>query len=136
MIEKVGVQGLNEFSRSLKRIDAELPKLLRVAMNGAADLLIRGAKPKIPRRTGRAADSLKAKSTRTAVRVGVGGNKAPYYPFLDFGGSTGRNNSVKRPFYREGRYLYPTLREQREEFTGVMQGALDEVVQAAGLDVT
>lgn len=135
MIEKVGVQGLAEFNRSLRRVSADAPKGLRVALNEAADHLITKAKPQIPRRTGAAADSLKAKSTRTAVRVGIGGRRAPYVPWLDFGGRTGRNRSVVRPFYKEGRYLYPTLREERPEFTRILEGALVNVVRSAGLEV-
>lgn len=136
MIEKVGVKGLKEFQRSLKKLDADAPKALRLAMNEAADHLIKTAKPQIPRRTGAAADSLKARSTRTAVRVGVGGRRAPYYPWLDFGGRTGPNRSVRRPFYKEGRYLYPTLRESRLEFTRVMEDSLVRVAEGAGLDVS
>ena len=37
MIEKVGVQGLKEFNRALKKLDADAPKGLRLAMNEAAD---------------------------------------------------------------------------------------------------
>lgn len=135
MIEKVGVQGLTELRRSLKKLDANLPKAMRVALNEASDYLISRARPQIPQRTGAARASLKARSTGTAVRVGVGGRKAPYFPWLDFGGRTGRNRSVARPFIKEGRYLYPTLRKDRQQFTDIMQGALTAVAENAGLEV-
>lgn len=132
---KVGVTGLAEFNRGLRKLDKEAPKGLRIALNGVADLLVQRTIPTIPRRTGAAASSLKAKSTRTSARVSVGGRKAPYYPWLDFGGKTGINRSVDRPFYGEGRYLYPTLRRIRPEIETALETALAGVARSAGLDV-
>lgn len=130
------VAGLKEFQKGLRRLDADLPKALRVALNGCSDFLIAKTVPLIPKRSGAAARSLKARSTRTAVRIAVGGKSAPYYPWLDFGGQVGRAGSVPRPFYKEGRYLYPTLRKNRDEFTKIMQGSLVTIAHDAGLDVT
>lgn len=132
----VKVSGLKEFNRALRTMDADLPKGLRIALNGCADFLIEKTRSQIPQKSGKAARSLKARSTRTAVRIAVGGNKAPYYPWLDFGGHVGRHGSVARPFYREGRYLYPTLRRNRDEFTKIMQDSIVHVAEAAGLDVS
>lgn len=132
---KVGIEGLNEFNRGLRRLDAEAPKGLRVALNGVAGILVERTRPQIPRRTGRAAASLKAKSTRTSARVSVGGPKAPHYPWLDFGGRVGRSRSVKRPFYKEGRYLYPTLGRIRPEIERALKESLADVARSAGLDI-
>lgn len=133
--ERVAVKGLSEFRKGLKALDRDLPKGLRIALNESATYLVDTARPLIPRRSGDAAGSLKARSTQTAVRVGVGGRKAPYYPWLDFGGKTGRNKSVKRPFLKEGRYLYPTLRDNRGKFERILETALTNVARQAGLDV-
>ena len=132
---KVGVTGLAEFNRGLRKLDSEAPKGLRIALNGVADLLVQRTIPLIPRRSGAAASSLKAKSTRTSARVSVGGRRAPYYPWLDFGGKTGIRRSVDRPFYSEGRYLYPTLRKIRPEIEDALETALTDVARRAGLDV-
>lgn len=132
---KVGIEGLAEFNRGLRKLDKDAPKGLRLALNDAADLLIKRTRPEIPRRTGRAANSLVAKSTRTSARVAVGGRRAPYYPWLDFGGRTGPRRSVVRPFYSEGRYLYPTLRRVRPEIEAKLGQALVAVARDAGLDV-
>lgn len=135
MDAKIGVEGLAEFNRGLRKLDKDAPKGLRLALNEAADLLIDRTRPLIPKRTGAAAKSLKAKSTRTSARVSVGGKKAPYYPWLDFGGKTGRKKSVDRKFYKEGRYLYPTLRKVRPEIEAKLLQALVGVARDAGLDV-
>lgn len=135
MDAKISVEGLAEFNRGLRKISADAPKGLRLALNEAATLLVDRTRPLIPRRTGAAAASLKARSTRTSARVGMGGRRAPYMPWLDFGGRTGKNKSVQRPFYAEGRYLYPTLRKVRPEIENALRGALVQVARDAGLDV-
>ncbi len=135
MESQIKVEGLAEFSRGLRKLDKEAPKGLRVALNGVADFLVQKTQPLIPRRTGAAARSLVARSTRTSARIAVGGRKAPYYPWLDFGGRTGRNRSVERPFYSEGRYLYPTLGKNRDEISDRLRVAIVAVAENAGLDV-
>jgi hypothetical protein len=136
MVEtKVSIEGLAEFNRGLRKLDKDAPKGLRLALNAAAELLVAKTLPLIPRRSGAAASTLKAKSTRTSARVAMGGRRAPYMPWLDFGGRTGRNRSVERPFYKEGRYLYPTLRRVRPEIEEVLLKGLTDVARDAGLDV-
>lgn len=133
--EPIKVKGLAEFSRALRRVSTDAPKGLRIGLNSAADLLVAKTVPLIPRRTGAAAKSLTARSTRTSARVAVGGRRAPWYPWLDFGGRTGPRKSVERPFLKEGRYLYPTLAKNRGLIMGKLEGALLDVARGAGLDV-
>jgi len=132
---KVAVTGLREYVKAVKRLDADAPKAIRLANNVSAQALIDWTKPKVPQRTGAARASLRAQSTRTAVRIRVGGSKAPYYPWLDFGGRTGRRKATVRPFYRAGRYLYPTLADHRADFAQIMRKSLLEVGRDAGLEI-
>jgi mRNA-degrading endonuclease RelE of RelBE toxin-antitoxin system len=133
----VKVDGLAQFQRDLKKLDSDLPKALRVALNKAADVIVTDARPEVPKRTGRAQGSVRARSTRTAVRVSAGGRRAPYYPWLDFGGKVGRHRSVSRAFFTDGRYLYPTYFRRRDagEFQEVLAAALLDVASAAGIEV-
>ncbi|MBN1174533.1 MAG: HK97 gp10 family phage protein [Micromonosporaceae bacterium] len=135
MREVIEVKGLADLNRQLRAVSNDAPKQLRVGLNNVADVFIRRVRPKIPFLTGNARGSLKARSTRTAARVGVGGRKAPYYPWLDFGGQ-GRvaGRPAKRPFIKEGRYFYPTLREVRPEIERELDRQLHQVVRASGLD--
>lgn len=137
MAEAIKITGLNEFVRNLKKLDADLPKMVRVAFNSAADVVVQAARPDIPSRTGAAAGSVRAQSTQTAARITGGGRRAPYYPWLDFGGKVGRHKSVKRPFYKDGRYIYAAYFAKREagEFEQVMTEALLDVVRGAGFEV-
>lgn len=133
--ERVAVEGLAQFRRALRVLDKEAAKGLRVAMNEAADVVVQKARPLIPTRTGKARASLKAASSQGAARVSMGGNKAPYMPWLDFGGRTGPARSVRRPFLSAGRYLYPTLQRNRDEFSDVLESALTDVARSVGLEV-
>lgn len=137
MSDLVKIEGLAEFSRSLKRLDASAPKALRVALNEVIDVIVSTARPMVPHRSGRAAASLKAQSTRTLVRVSAGGGRAPYYPWLDFGGRVGKNRSVRRYFLKEGRYLYPTYNRLKSsgEVEDALRKALVGVAERSGLEV-
>lgn len=135
MQTQVTVSGLKEFSRSLRRIDAEAAKQIRVVNNEAAGIVVDRARPRIPARTGRARASLKLRSTRTLVRITAGGKRAEYYPWLDWGGRTGIRRSVVRDFIKEGRYIYPALHESRDQVQSAMQRGLTRIAQGAGLEV-
>jgi hypothetical protein len=132
---QIRIEGLAEFNRALGRIDKDAAKRLRLAGNEAAELLISKVRPEIPAKTGKARGSLRARSTRTAARVAVGGKTAPYYPWLDFGGRTGIDRSVERPFYKEGRYLYPTLRRIGSDIAKVLDDGIVAVARDVGLEV-
>src|SRR5689334_15341087 len=83
--EPIKITGLAEFNRALRRMSTDLPKALRQAQNEAAGIVVDWARPRVPVRSGRAARSVRASSTRTAARVTGGGARVPYYPWLDFG---------------------------------------------------
>ncbi len=133
--EAVRVDGLDQFRRALKALDSTLGKGLRVALNSASTFIIEEARPLIPSLTGKARKSLKARSSQNTVRVAVGGKAAPYYPWLDYGGAVGVNDSAKRPFISDGRYLYPTLGKNRAQFEKILTDSLREIARGAGIDM-
>lgn len=135
--DPISITGLRKFSRDLKKIDNDLPKTLRVALNEAADVVVSDARPRVPRRSGRAQRSIKARSTRTAVRVSGGGSRAPYYPWLDFGGRVGKARSIRRPFLKDGRFIYRAYFDAavRDRFSTVLEKSLIKVAESAGVEV-
>lgn len=135
-IDPVRIEGLAELSRSLRTVNADLPKALRLAANKAAEIVVEEARRHVPQRTGKAAKSIKAKSTRTAARVTSGGRRAPYMPWLDYGGKVGKNDTASRPFIADGRYVYPAYRSKRQEFERVLRDALQDVARSGGLELT
>jgi hypothetical protein len=132
---KVRVDGLAEVNRALRAVDKDAPKQLRLGLNEVANLLIDRARPKIAQVTGAARRSLVAQSTRTSARITVGGKKAPYFAWWSFGGE-GRvkGRPPKRPFVKEGRDIYPTLRQIRPEIEAMLNDRITAVVRGAGLD--
>ena len=135
MADAIRIQGLNEFVRSLKQLDSDLPKALRVAFNAAGQTIITEARSKVPSRSGRARASVRAQSTQKAFRITGGSKKVPYYPWLDFGGRVGRNRSISRPFLKDGRYIYAAYFRHRDELAGDLEAALIDVSRTAGLEV-
>jgi hypothetical protein len=132
----IKIKGLAEFQKSLRQIDANLPKQLRIMLNQASTVVIRWAVPRIPTRTGRAAGSVKAKSSQRESRVSMGGRRAPYMPWLDFGGKVGPNRSVERPFLVRGRYLYAGLEANAEDVQKIIEEGLAALATGAGLEVS
>jgi hypothetical protein len=133
---EVKITGLREFNKRLKALDAGLPKATRLALNDAGDVIVDDARPRVPSRSGRARRTVRARSTRTKVRVAGGGSRAPYYPWLDFGGRVGPGRSVRRPVLNRGRYIYAAFDRHRDEFVDVLDKRLREVADDAGLQVT
>jgi hypothetical protein len=135
MPEPIHVEGLREFSQSLKRLDSDMPTVLRVGLNSVADVVVTDAVPRIPSRSGRARRSVRAKSTRTAVRIAGGGARVPYYAWLDWGGKVGRGRSVERPYQRQGRYIYRSYFANRDRFGELLGDVLVDVARQAGMEV-
>ncbi|MEU5721571.1 HK97 gp10 family phage protein [Micromonospora sp. NPDC047738] len=136
-VAKIRVTGLRDFQRALRDMDAGLPKQLRLALNEAANEVIDYAQPRVPRKTGAAAASLKARSSQREARIAAGGRRAPYYPWLDFGGE-GRikGRPAKREFIKSGRYVYKGLEVRRDRVTEIMSNALAQLARDAGLEVS
>lgn len=134
VIEPIKITGLRDFQRALKTMDGESQKQLRVVLNEAATTVAKGASRRVPRRTGRAAASLRAMSSQREARVMGGSKKAPYYGWLDFGGRIGRDRATRRPFVAGGRYMYPAFSANRDSIYKALQASLSALARNAGLD--
>lgn len=135
MADAIAIDGLNQFVRNLKAMDREVPKALRLAFNAAADVVVQDARPKVPSRSGKARGSVRARSTQTASRVVGGGSRAPYYPWLDFGGRVGRRGSIDRPFLKYGRYIYAAWYANQPRYVKLLEDALLDAARSAGIEV-
>lgn len=132
MADKIELRGIKEFQKSLRTMDADLPKQIRVVLNDAVGLVLGYAVPRFPRLTGRAAGSLSARSSQREARIAMGGARAPYAPGLDFGG-----DAPRFPDYRPGgRYVYQGLELNRDEITEKMSQGLHALAAGAGLEMT
>jgi hypothetical protein len=136
--EAIQVQGYAEFRRGLLKIDKEWSATegLKRVGDRAAGLVVDWAKPRVPRRTGKTAGSVKATSTATAAKVTGGGARVPWYPWIDFGGTVGRKRSVHRAFLPDGRFIYPGFAARRDEITDVIAEEMRRMITGLGWDVT
>lgn len=136
--EPIRIRGLAELRRSLKAVEDGSPKMVRVALNEAAEIVVEHTLPWIPRRTGRLQRSLKKRSTQTSARVALGGSRAPYAPWMDFGGKrVGRGGGVaERRFIGSGRFAWRTLGIRRDKIAEALDKSLTGLVERSGLAVT
>jgi hypothetical protein len=135
---RIQVSGLKQFNRTLRQIDKDAPKGLRLAGNASAQIVVDDAKPRVPLgpgRGGHAKSSIKAASTRTAARVRAGGKRFPYFPWLDFGGSVGPQKSNHRPFIKRGRYVWAAFADNRERVEGELRDQLARIARESGSGV-
>lgn len=137
----IRVEGLKDLQRSLKDLDGESQKQLRLVLNDAAEVVASGARRLVPSVSGRARKSIRASSSQRAAVVKAGGAKAKYYGFLDFGGTVGKGHvsgkgggAIKRTQIKEGRYLYPTFSRRRTWIYDRLAKGLEEAIQNSGLD--
>lgn len=131
----IHVEGLVDFQRALKNLEEGAQKELRVVLNKAADIVVRRAKPRVPVRSGRAQGSVRATSQQRYAVVSAGGARVPYYGWLDFGGGVGRGDRIRRPFRRQGRYLYPAFYASVNQVEAEVVRGLVELAEKSGLTV-
>lgn len=132
--DPIKIEGLTRLNRSLRAISKDAPKQLRLVGNEAANLVVSDAKPDVPTMSGRAQRSVKAASTRTAAQVKAGGARAPWYPWLDFGGRVGINRSVRRQFIKRGRYIFPAYVDNRDQIGEKLEQGLTDLIRDSGLE--
>lgn len=131
---EIKIDGLREFQAAMRAADKDLPKELRLLFNDVVKIVSDAAKPMVPERSGTARGSIKPQSTQRMGQVKAGGGKAVYYPWLDFGGSVGRNKSVHRPFLKRGRYLFVAYEAHKPEIEQTLAKKLEELVRKSGLE--
>lgn len=131
--DAIRIDGLKQFVGDLKKLDSELPKVLRVAFNAAGADIVDDAQSKIETKSGKARASIKMKSTQKEARIVGGSNKVPYYAWLDFGGKIPKGG--RRPFIREGRYIYAAYFRNRDGVAVKLELALLDAARAAGIEV-
>jgi hypothetical protein len=142
----VAIRGLAELQGAFRSVDRDIPKQLRLAMKAIADHVVGVAQQKMPWQTGEAERSLRPRSSATGAGIArpAGGTPwrgepADYYPWLDFGGTTGRGHqtrghnggggSIVRPIVKGGRYLYPAIAQSSKFIAEQAEGAVVKVAK-------
>jgi hypothetical protein len=128
-----------EFNREMKGIAAEVTGSIHQQMS-ASFQDNRSAKKKsakAERPLGDAEKSVRPSFANGYVAIRGGGERAPYYPWLDFGGTLpavgGRHNEQHRPFFHEGRWIYPTIARRRPQIYAKAMAAVERAKGRVGL---
>lgn len=121
---------LSDWQASIGRFaqgtDDRINKMLSMAAETVAD----DAQRLVPRGpSGRARASLRA----AGLSVTMGGSRAPYGPWLEFGGRVGINQSVTRTFVPGGRYIWPTWMKNRQDILTNMERGMAALAEESGL---
>lgn len=102
---------LAELTAALRDLDDDIGDLAMSLLEDISRDIATEVRSRVPYRTGRARQSYQVHGHS----IVFGGEQAPYAPWLEFGGKVGRKDSVKRPYTRKGRYLYPTIAENLDD---------------------
>lgn len=140
----VRVQGLRELRMNLKKLDVELPLLLRAEMKKVGDKVADRAREKVPvgpeqkgHTPGRARASIRAGVSGANAYVAEGKKAVPYMGWLDFGGvlkpAGKRKNTITRERIKGGRFLYPTINEMHGEIEAGAVAAFEATARKARL---
>ena len=129
----VEIENLKEIQAQLRALDPALAKELKEVNLYVADLVADSARAHVPSDSGTARSTVKAKGEQRYAVIRAGGKKAPYYPWLDFGGRRGDEKTQSRPYVDGGRYIYPTVGRQRSKIVNEYVLMLGHLLDKAGL---
>lgn len=133
--DPIRMGGIRELQKALKEIDGEAQKELRLVWNAAAEMVAAEARSRMPSKSGKARASVKVASSQREARVKIGAARAPYAPWLDFGGKVGREGSITRPFLKDGRYVYPAYYSLKDDIQKLLEKKIQELCEKHGLNV-
>lgn len=132
---RVAVTGLRDMNKALKAADQQALDAMKSALKEIAEGVAADVRSRVPHRSGRARASYKARGGVKGAGIAFGGARAPYTPWLDFGGAVGKRRSVRRPVVKGGRYLYPAIADNMDDVEAKVAKAIDEITSRFGFDV-
>lgn len=135
---RVEVEGVSGLARALRKAGDEGSRAFLLEANKAsAQVVEAAARPLIPHRTGRLANSLRSAGNAKGGVVLLGKAKVPYAGPTHFGwfGARTWGRTVARRVIRPGLWLYSALDRRREEveerYLAALDALLERVVQEA-----
>lgn len=134
---RIEVQGVKVIQKRLRQMDDGTVAELKRVYFYSADLVAKNALPRIPRRTGRLASTLRVTATKRGGYVRMGGKRtAPYAGPIHFGWPNRPN--LAKDWYggpiRPNPFLYAALDARRDEVEAAFYMGIMKVARRAGLD--
>lgn len=145
---RVEVRGLKELSAAFQQLDDDTAQRLKASMLDISQGVVSVATALVVADvgSGKASSSIKAKASTRGASIAFGGTRAPYFPWLDFGGSVGRGHKVGvawsgaiirdwkgRPA-GDGRYVYVAIKEQGPTIRAKVGEAIEAAIASAGFE--
>ena len=130
---EVKTSGLREVRASLEAGERLAGRAMDEALDEVVTLIATGAKRLVPRRSGRAAGSIRPGPARGGKAEVVGGAGVPYYGWLDFGGTVGIGGGSRRPYLADGRYIRATYMDRRATIDEILRDEAAALIKRAGL---
>lgn len=146
--ESVTVAGLAEFRKACLALQDN--KDFADAMKRVADIVTDEAKSRVPAVTGALRSTYKSRAAGAGARVVFGGPKAPYAPWMEFGGRkhgklVGKTTKRTQPVDRErmsggpgtfsGRYLYPAILANRSKVVSAVEDEMNTLIRRYGFEL-
>lgn len=136
--DRIDVRGLVELQRELRKVSAELPRMLRVANLEAAELVAAEARARALALGGvaaKVAPSVKALAEQRRAAVRLGGARYPMAMGAEFGGR-GRPRTRQFAPWRgngagAGYFLHPAKRDKTDEVVERFGDAVERITRAA-----
>ena len=139
----VRVEGLAELRRDLRRAErTDDLRELRDGLRSAADIAAQETRSRVPQRSGRARDSIRATAGGNRAFVVGGKARVPYFGWLDFGSrnpKTGQSRSTG-PWAGSGtgpnggRFIYPAIEAKDHQIAEAVSEAIEAALRR--LDLT
>lgn len=130
------VEGADSFAAALRATAAALPGEFRAEMGDTARMIVRDAQGRVPRLTGAARASMDVQVLDEAATIVAGGQRAPYFGWLEHGGAVGRRDSVVLPYVKDGRYLGRAVDAAMDDIETAALAAVTNAGREGGVDVT
>jgi hypothetical protein len=127
------VTGLRELVGAYRKAGDDVERQAARRLLPVAEAIARDAARRTPRRSGRAAGSVRARASKRGASV-EGGADVPYFGWLDFGGAVGRNHSVERPYIATGRYVFPAFDAAEKDIEGAVGDGMEAAAKGAGFE--
>ena len=133
----IRIDGLKELQADLKKLSPATKRSFDREMRGIAREVVDAVRAQMPVKSGAARGSVRVQFAGGYLAVKAGGGDVPYYPWLDFGGTLGpsgrRLNTQHRAFFKEGRWIYPTIARRRPAIYLAGTAAVERAKREAGL---
>jgi hypothetical protein len=134
VVTLVGWKALMADAAHLDDDNRSLVKALQKAARDAVAPIAAAVRSQLPHVSGDLAGTVRTSAYRSGAAVRVGTTKVVYGGWVDFGGTRpqGPTDRAARPFYKDGRYLFPAAKNLQADVLARFEVAVPAALEAFG----